>query len=130
MSACSTVRDEDERVLSNAFCPYRPWKLRHFSGPIYAGELAHSRNSEITPEVSFLNSSLHDGAYKIDPPQHTFWVRNGQIETPTERKTFSEAIARKGLQPLVNSLLKDGPSTPTADFRQILQLTYMLTNYA
>ena len=70
---------------------------RHFSGPIYAGELAHSQNSETTPEVLFLNCSLHDGAYKIDPSQHIFWVRNGQIETPTER-TFSEAIARKGQQ--------------------------------
>ena len=107
MSACSTVRDDDERVLSNTFCPDRPWKLTHFSRPIYAGELAHSQNSETTPEVSFLNRSLHDGAYKIDPSQHEFWVRNGQIENPTDRRTFSEAIARKGLQLLANSLLKE-----------------------
>ena len=67
--------------------------------------LAHSHNSETTPEVLFLNRSLRDGAYEINPSQHTFWVRNGQIETPTERRTFSEAIARKGLQLLANSLL-------------------------
>ena len=83
MGTCSTVRD-DERVLFNPFA-----QIDHGSKHIFLGLymlvswLTHKIVRPLQKSHSWIARSMMALKNKIDPPQHPFWVQNGQIETPT-----------------------------------------------